>query len=88
MPARLTSDGLQRVRLQRSGLSLSPTSGDAGDATIVTIDPRGMGLGSYTGVITFTADTQEVPESPIAVPVHVHIVDTIWRTHLPLIQRN
>jgi len=70
------------------GLSLSPTHGDAGGSTAVTVDPRGLGLGTYTGTITFTADTSEIPESPIAVPVHVHIVDSIWRTHLPLVQRN
>ncbi|MGC9468830.1 MAG: hypothetical protein ACP5HS_09570 [Anaerolineae bacterium] len=68
-------------------IALSPTEGDAGEAFTAAIDARALPLGTYSATLTITADEPEVPESPLDLPVHVYVVERIYKTHLPLVQR-
>ncbi|MCD6285172.1 MAG: hypothetical protein J7M39_04575, partial [Anaerolineae bacterium] len=69
-------------------VTVDPTQGDADEAFTVTVDPRGLPVGSYTAAITITADATEIPESPIHLPVRVFVVEHVYRAYLPLIQRH
>ncbi len=60
----------------------------SGGAFTVTVDPRGLAVGTYSAAITITVDTAEVPESPIHLPVRVYVVEQVYKAYLPLIQRH
>jgi hypothetical protein len=77
------------VAVAPNGLPVSvvPTQGQAGASFTVTVDPRILPVGVYTAVLTVSADVPGVPESPIAVPVTMAIVERIHRAYLPLIRR-
>jgi hypothetical protein len=66
---------------------VTPTQGVAGAAFTVTFDPRCLSIGAHSAAITITADADQVLESPLALPVHVVIVDRIHRAYLPLVHR-
>ncbi|MGC9520839.1 MAG: cellulase family glycosylhydrolase [Anaerolineae bacterium] len=68
------------------GVSLTPTQGLAGEAFIVTVDPRSLATGTYTATVTITADELTVPESPIVLPIRLSIVEHLYRAHLPLVR--
>jgi hypothetical protein len=68
-------------------MTVIPTQGEADEAFTVTVDPRGLPVGTYTATITITADAAEVPESPIHLPVRVYVVEHVHRAYLPLVQR-
>ncbi len=69
-------------------VNVAPVKGAAGGAFTVTVDPRGLPVGTYSATITITADSPEVPESPIAVPVRIYVVEQVHREYLPLVQRH
>ena len=69
-------------------VSVVPTWGQDGASFTVTVDPRRLSIGTHSAVITITTDTDRVPESPLALPVRVVIVDRIHRAYLPLTQRH
>ncbi|HNT73876.1 MAG TPA: hypothetical protein PKH77_02535 [Anaerolineae bacterium] len=52
----------------------------------VRVDPRGLPVGDYTGVITLTTDTP-MPQSPFVVPLHMRIVAQLYPVYLPLVLR-
>ncbi len=53
----------------------------------VTVDPRGLPVGDYTGVITLTT-TPPASQSPFVVPLQVRIVERLYPVYLPLVLRN
>ena len=53
----------------------------------VFIDPRGLPVGLYTGTLTVTASTVQVPQSPFVLPVSVRIVERLYRVYMPLVMR-
>jgi len=53
----------------------------------VFIDPRGLPVGLYTGTLTVTASTAQVPQSPFVVPVSVRIVERLYKVYMPLVMR-
>ncbi|MBN2006060.1 MAG: hypothetical protein JXA21_22070 [Anaerolineae bacterium] len=74
--------------------SVVPTTSVWGEGTLqhlsafkVTVDPRGLPTGDYTGVITLTT-TAPMLQSPFAVPLHVRIVARLYPVYLPLVLRN
>ena len=68
-------------------VTIDPPSGVCDTSLTVTVDPRGLPVGTYTAAITLSADTSEVPESPLVVPLHVDVVARIYGVYLPLTQR-
>jgi len=64
--------------------TVAPTTGVPGEGFTVTVDSTGYPLGVYTGVLTVTASEPEVPESPVAVPVTLHVVPQVHRLYLPM----
>ncbi len=53
----------------------------------VFVDPRGLPVGLYTGVVTVTASEAAVPESPFVLPVSVRIVERLYTVYMPLVMR-
>ena len=53
----------------------------------VYVDPRGLPVGTYTGTITVTASTPDVPESPLVLPLTVSVVERLYEVYLPLVMR-
>ena len=53
----------------------------------VFVDPRGLPVGVYTGTLTVTASTAQVPQSPFVVPVSVRIVERLYNVYLPMVVR-
>ncbi len=53
----------------------------------VFVDPRGLPVGVYTGTLTVTASTAQVPQSPFALPVSVRIVERLYKVYMPLVMR-
>lgn len=52
----------------------------------VTVDPRGLPVGDYTGVITLTT-AAPAPQSPFSLPVRVRIAARLYPLYLPLVLR-
>ncbi len=52
----------------------------------VTVDPRGLPVGIYTGAITLTT-APPVLQSPFVVPLTVRIVERLYPLYLPLVLR-
>lgn len=59
-------------------LTISPTTGSAGEAFNVVLDAREIPTGTYTGIITVTASRPEMIQNPITIPVTVDVYG-IWR---------
>ncbi|HQE93621.1 MAG TPA: hypothetical protein PLH19_15540 [Anaerolineae bacterium] len=53
----------------------------------VLVDPRGLPVGLYTGILTVTASEAAVPESPFVLPVSVRIVERLYQVYMPLVMR-
>jgi hypothetical protein len=68
-------------------LTVAPLSGAAGEGFTVTVDPRGLPLGTYTATLTVAAEAPEVPESPLTLPVSVAVVAQVRQAYLPLVRR-
>jgi hypothetical protein len=54
---------------------------------LVTVDSRGLPVGLYTGTLTVTASTTQVPQSPFVLPVSVRIVERLYHVYMPLVMR-
>jgi hypothetical protein len=68
-------------------VALEPTHGDADQAFTVTIDSRALLTGTYTATLSITVGRDGIPEDPVYLPLHVRIVDALYRTYLPTVQR-
>jgi len=74
-------------------LTVIPTSSTQTGTTFipgtfqVSVDPRGLPVGLYTGVLTVTASSPWVPQSPFVVPVTVRVVERVYRVYMPLVMR-
>jgi len=53
----------------------------------VFVDPRGLPVGLYTGTVTVTASTGQVPQSPFVLPVSVRVVERLYNVYMPLVLR-
>jgi hypothetical protein len=53
----------------------------------VYVDPGGLPVGLYTGTLTVTASTEQVPQSPFVLPVSVRIVERLYNVYMPLVMR-
>jgi len=53
----------------------------------VSVDPRGLPVGLYTGTLTVTASTTQVPQSPFVLPVSVRVVERLYNVYMPLVMR-
>jgi len=54
----------------------------------VFVDPRGLPVGVYTGILTVNASEAAVTESPFVLPVTVRIVERLYNVYLPLVMRS
>ncbi len=74
-------------------MTVIPTSStQTGDTFIpgafrVFVDPRGLPVGLYTGTVTVTASTTQVPQSPFVLPVSVRVVERLYNVYMPLVLR-
>lgn len=57
-------------------LDATPATGTPGEALHVTADARDLPVGVHRGVITITAASQYVPQSPITLPVTLEVTST------------
>ena len=75
-------------------LTVVPTNSAQAGSTFVPgtfqvfVDPRGLSTGNYTGTLTVTASTSDVPESPFVVPLTVRIVERLYEVYLPQVMKN
>ncbi|MEJ5311433.1 MAG: hypothetical protein WHX52_16855 [Anaerolineae bacterium] len=53
----------------------------------VFVDPRGLPAGLYTGTLTVTASTTQVPQSPFVLPVSVRVVERLYNVYMPVVLR-
>jgi len=67
--------------------TVSPVTGTAGSPFQVLVDAQGLATGTYTGRITVTASSPDVPESPFPLPLSLYVVPRVHRVHLPLVSR-
>lgn len=74
-------------------LTVAPASSTQTGTTLlpgtfqVSVDPRGLPVGVYTGALTVTASTAQVPQSPWVLPVSVRIEEQLHCAYLPLVLR-
>lgn len=66
-------------------LTVTPESGSAPAALTISVDPASLLVGSYEATITI--DSEEAANSPISIPVHLYVVETIYPIYLPLVSR-
>ena len=74
-----------RVAADQSWLKLSSQVVSTPGEIVITADPRGISLGAHRGTITITAD--EAANSPLRIPVELHVVDHLHTVYLPRIAR-
>ncbi len=67
--------------------TLPVTAGEQGEPLWVQVDTTGLVTGTYSGAITVTATATDVLDSPLRVPLEVHVVPEVRRTFLPLVLR-
>jgi ABC-type arginine/histidine transport system permease subunit len=67
--------------------TLAITTGLQGTPLTVTLNSTGYTTGTFTGVITVTATTTDVLDSPRAVPVTLRVVPEVHRVYLPVALR-
>jgi hypothetical protein len=63
---------------------LSSDNGMDGDPLIVTLDSNGFSTGTYTTMLTLTADPA-VPESPVSIPVTLIVAEEISTNYIPMV---
>jgi hypothetical protein len=68
-------------------VTLSPAEGECNSSFTVTVNPADLPLGTHTATLRVEANTPNMPNNPRTLPVNVTIVETIHRTHLPLVMR-
>ena len=74
----------------QSWLVLEDTGGMTPSSLGVTVDENAApfhSIGNWSGYVIVEAVDDDTVDSPQAVPVTVHVVDTIYRTYLPSVQR-
>ena len=57
-----------------------------GDIVQVSVNPAGLGVGTYQGTLTVTASNVS-GISPVSVPVTLIVVDQLYRAYLPVLLR-
>jgi len=82
-----------RITVEPAGSTQTSTLTLLPGTFLVTVDPRGLPVGEYTGVLTITASSMQVPQSPLnwrtnfVLPVSVRIVERLYRVYMPLVMR-
>jgi hypothetical protein len=66
-----------------SWLTWAPTAGQTPSDLVLTIDPHGLAVGTYTGQIVFSSPQAE--NSPVQVPVTLHVTGNTL--YLPIVVR-
>jgi FG-GAP-like repeat len=66
-------------------LKLHSQTGTTPGEIVITADPHGLALGTHHGTITITADG--AANSPLSIPVELHVVDHLHTVFLPQIAR-
>jgi hypothetical protein len=75
-----------------TGMQVTPTLaitiGLQGEPLTVTVDSTGYPTGTFTGVITVTATTTDVLDTPQIMPVTLLVVPEVRRVYLPVTLRS